>query len=76
MSNESLSFERDIKPLFRANDIDEMMSWFDLSKYDDVKEHAVSIYERMADGTMPCDGKWSDSNLAKFKSWIETGCPQ
>ena len=76
MSNDVTSFERDIRPLFRETDVDEMMSWFDLLKYEDVKSNADAIYERMADGSMPCDGKWPDSDLDKFKAWIDSGFPQ
>ena len=38
-----LSFERDIKPLFRAKDRDSMMAAFDLFDYADVIEHADAI---------------------------------
>ncbi len=51
----SLSYENDIKPLFRDSDVEAMMSWFDLSEYEGVKANAESIHERVADGSMPCD---------------------
>jgi len=50
-----LSFERDIFPLFRAQDIEAMSFAFDLSSHDDVCENAEEIHSRLADGTMPCD---------------------
>ena len=48
-----MSFETDIRPLFREEDA-EAMSWaFDLASYADVREHAEDIYDRLADGSMP-----------------------
>ena len=39
-----LSFEQDIKPLFRTKDRDSMMQAFDLFDYDDVVENADAIF--------------------------------
>ncbi len=76
MSNQTISFETDIKPLFRDTDVDAMQAWFELSKYEDVKENADAICERLEDGTMPCDGAWSPENIKKFKAWMEAGFPE
>jgi hypothetical protein len=71
--NETVSYEQDIKPLFRPED-QESMAWaFDLSSYDDVKEHASAIFERLGEGSMPCDGEWPDEHVDRFQRWIETG---
>ncbi len=53
----ALSFAKDIRPLFRDSpDIDTMKDFgMDLSAYADVKAQAESIYERVLDGSMPCD---------------------
>jgi hypothetical protein len=48
-----LSFERDIFPLFRAQDIVAMSFAFELSSYGDVCDNAEEIQSRLADGTMP-----------------------
>ena len=48
-----VSFERDIRPLFRPDDAEAMLWAFDLRSYEDVREHAETIYERLADGSMP-----------------------
>jgi len=68
-----LSFAQDIRPLFRDKDVIEMkdVANFDLSKYDDVRAHATDIYERVSDGSMPCDGAWSAGQIAKFKQWMD-----
>jgi hypothetical protein len=71
-----LSFERDILPLFRAEDVEEMSWAFDLSSYEEVKEHAAEIRERLTDGTMPCDGPWAESEVDKFGTWVDAGMPQ
>jgi hypothetical protein len=70
-----LSFERDIRPLFRTEDIDSMSFAFDLSSYDDVRDHAEHIYSRLAEGAMPCDGAWPDNDVARFREWIDAGTP-
>jgi hypothetical protein len=70
----SPGFEADIRPLFREADRDFMTYMFDLWLYDDVREHAEAIYERTADGTMPCDAPWEPSRLVLFRAWIDTGC--
>jgi len=71
----SLSFAKDIRPLFRDKDIASMQSIanFNLSDYQDVRKRAPQIYERLAEGSMPCDGAWPKENIAKFKQWIDDG---
>ena len=69
------SFATDIRPLFRDRDVDEMQFAFDLSQYDDVKSNAQAIYERLMDGSMPCDGPWSADSIALFRQWIDEGFP-
>lgn len=72
-ADEAVSYEQDIKPLFRPED-QESMAWaFDLSSYDEVKEHATAILERLREGSMPCDGEWPDEHVDRFQRWIETG---
>lgn len=69
------TFGRDIRPLFRDTDVDEMSFAFDLSLYEDVRDNAEAIYERLAEGSMPCDGAWSDEQIALFREWIDAGSP-
>ena len=71
-----MSFETDIKPLFREFDRYEMDFVFDLWKYEDVKKHAASILDRVIDQTMPCDEPWPAERVAVFRAWIEEGCPE
>lgn len=68
-----VSFARDLLPLFRELDIDQMAHFFDLSDHADVCEYAEAIYERLADGSMPCDEPWSDADVALFRRWIDEG---
>ena len=75
MSDGSVSYESDIKPLFRDKDRERMEFAFDLWSYDDVKENADLILERLSDGDMPCDGAWPDEQVALFKRWVEAGTP-
>lgn len=66
-------FEQDIKPMFREYDQTEMEWAFDLWSYDDVKENAEGILERLEAGDMPCDGAWPEDDLEKFRTWIREG---
>jgi hypothetical protein len=72
-SDQTVSFGRDIKPLFRPTDVESMAWAFDLASYDEVKERAPMILERLRDGSMPCDGEWADEQVELFAQWIETG---
>jgi hypothetical protein len=72
---EAPSYERDIRPLFRPDDVETMSFAFDLSSYDDVREYAEDIYERVAEGTMPCDRAWPAERVQLFRAWIDAGCP-
>jgi hypothetical protein len=70
-----MSFERDIKPLFRESDRESMRETFDLWSYEDVKESAAKILRVLEAGSMPCDGPWPPEQVAAFKTWIEAGTP-
>jgi hypothetical protein len=75
MQAEAPSFERDIKPLFRSKDIDSMSAAFDLSSYEEVRTNADRIYDRLANGSMPCDGAWPPEQVQLFRGWIDAGTP-
>lgn len=68
-----MSFEADIRPLFRPDDANAMSWAFDLNSYEDVKENAEAIYERLEEGSMPCDEPWPDEQVQRFKAWIDEG---
>jgi len=69
----SISFARDIQPLFRESDRDAMDFVFDLWDYNDVCTNAEDILDRLADGTMPCDEEWPNDQIVLFRRWIEAG---
>ena len=73
MSEPPPSFERDIEPLFREEDVDSMLFAFDLRSYDDARENADEIFERLEDGSMPCDEIWPQTQIERFRSWIAGG---
>ena len=75
-TDEPLSFETDIKPLFRERDRESMKSHFDLWSQDDVSRHADAILSRLQDGTMPCDAAWPQSRVVLFQHWVESGKPE
>jgi hypothetical protein len=71
-----MSYEADIKPLFREEDRASMDFVFDLWSYDDVKANAALILERIEDGSMPCDDPWSDEKTQRLRDWIAAGMPR
>jgi len=71
-----VTFDADIKPLFRPGDRESMEFAFDLWSYADVSEHAEAILERLQNGSMPCDGAWPGDRIAVFQRWIEDGKPE
>ena len=73
--NSTLSYVRDIRPLFRESDRDAMVFAFDLWDYSDVCTNAQDILERLAVGSMPCDGVWPKEQITQFRRWIEAGMP-
>ena len=75
MADGTLSFARDIQPLFREDDRDAMDYIFDLWNYQDVRTHAQIILERLEDGTMPCDEEWPEERIDLFRRWINAGMP-
>jgi hypothetical protein len=74
-TGERLSFDQDIKPLFRDKDRNSMISKFDLWSYDDVARLSEPILTKLRDGSMPCDGAWPDERVTRFQDWIAAGKP-
>jgi hypothetical protein len=74
-TDEPISFEQHIKPLFREGDREAMKWAFDLSSHDDVAANSDAILERLRDGTMPCDSAWPNEQVAVFERWVEAGAP-
>jgi len=71
----TISFAKDIKPLFRPKDRNNMIGYFDLWSYAAVSKMADAIYERVSDGSMPCDGPWDPTKVDLFKKWMDEGKP-
>jgi hypothetical protein len=68
-----VSFQADIKPLFRASDRAAMQKAFDLWSFADVSAHGTQIAEKLQAGTMPCDGPWPADQVALFTDWLDGG---
>ena len=69
----AMSYERDVKPLFREKDRDSMLETFDLWSYDDVVENADASLGVLEGGSMPCDGAWPADDVETFRSWTRAG---
>ncbi|MBW8482518.1 hypothetical protein [Actinomadura parmotrematis] len=70
---EEPGFAVHVKPLFRDKDRDSMLRSFDLWDYDQVCANAGAILERVADGSMPCDGAWPPDRVQLFRDWLDGG---
>lgn len=81
MTNGTVSFERDVKPLFRQIDIDHMSGMgvlLDDHAYMSDRQNAQAVLEFL-NGTrqpqMPPGGPfWSVEQIALFSRWMEQGC--
>jgi len=76
MPMQPISFEDNVKTMFRSRDRESMKFAFDLWSYDDVSANADHILARVRAGTMPCDGAWSKEQVDTFQSWIDAGKPR
>jgi hypothetical protein len=70
---DAVSFETQIKPLFREKDRDSMAKAFDLWSHESVSAHADAIAGAVRSGKMPCDGAWPQSRIDLFQRWIDSG---
>jgi hypothetical protein len=68
-----VSFERDVRPLFREKDRSAMLKHFDLWSYNDVRENQDAILDKIRQGRMPCDGAWPPEHVTVLESWIAAG---
>jgi hypothetical protein len=71
-----ISYEEQIKTMFRPRDRQSMQFAFDLWSYDDVNDHAEDILAQVRAGTMPCDGAWPKEQVDTLQSWIDAGKPR
>jgi len=79
----SVSFERDIKPLFRQIDLDHMAPMgvaLDDYEYMSDASNAKSVYEFLTgdqEPRMPIGGPyWSQEQLELYSRWLEAGRPR
>jgi hypothetical protein len=75
IQEDATSYATDVKPLFRDKDRSSMVSHFDLWSYDDVRDNASGILDRLEDGSMPCDGAWPADRVDVFRRWVAEGTP-
>ena len=72
-TEDELSFEIDVKPLFTQRDQEAMLVSFDLWDYEDVREYADRILQTLEEGRMPCYGAWPEDQIALFRRWMNSG---
>lgn len=73
----TLTFARDIRPMFTEMDVEHMKRAMDLSDRDSVFEHADAIYAAVSSGSMPPSGsgeaRWTEAMCDRFKTWKDQG---
>jgi hypothetical protein len=72
----SVSFEKDIVPIFRQ--FRGSMMWrFDLTRYEDVKANAAAIYGQISTQGMPPPPypPLTPQQTSLFKAWMDSGYP-
>jgi hypothetical protein len=69
----TLSYEQDIRPLFRERDRESMKRRFDLWSLEDVRANAAPILNVLQQGRMPCDGAWPQDKIDTLRQWIDAG---
>jgi hypothetical protein len=74
-NDQPISFDQDVKPLFRERDRDSMKWAFDLWSHDDVVANGDAILGRLKNGSMPCDGAWPAEQVELFQRWVDAGAP-
>jgi hypothetical protein len=51
-----------------------MEYYVDLWSYEEVKEEADTILERVEDLSMPCDKPWTPEQIQLLRDWVQHGC--
>jgi hypothetical protein len=78
-STSTLSFAKDIRPMFTQTDVDHMIAFMDLSDRGSVFENADAIHGAVSSGTMPPrssgEPAWTPEMCATFKRWQDQGGP-
>ncbi len=75
--DQAVSFEAQVKALFRALDRKSMSSAFDLWSYQDVSAHADAILSQLQAGTMPCDSAWAPTrSISSVAGWRRARSPE
>jgi hypothetical protein len=69
----TLSFEQDVRPLFRERDRESMKHRFDLWSVDDVRANSSRILRVVEQGRMPCDGAWPQDKVDTLRQWVDDG---
>jgi hypothetical protein len=74
----ALNFGKDIRPLFRDEDIECMKPMgidLDDPAWMCIAANAQLVYGTLSDGTMPPDEPWTADRVSLFKTWMDAGCP-
>ncbi|MGC2162897.1 MAG: hypothetical protein WA634_13360 [Silvibacterium sp.] len=73
----ALSFEKDIRPLFREGDVKCMSPGVRLDDpaWMRVAANAQAVYHAVSTGAMPPDAPWKEAQVKTFKAWMDEGFP-
>ena len=73
--SERVSYETDIRSLFRDFDVEilQRLDGIDLNDVENVRTHGEELRERLNKGSFPYDACWSDDRIDLFNRWIDSG---
>ncbi|MCH2164568.1 MAG: hypothetical protein MK098_07930 [Marinovum sp.] len=76
-SENAPNFNKDILPLFRAQDWNTMPTQFKPtdSAHELLRAQGVELMHAMEQGKWPKDGPWPEADVALFSKWIAAGSP-
>jgi hypothetical protein len=79
MGMTTLSFAKDVRPMFTDTDVAHMKpAGLDLSDRGDVQKQADAILEAVSSGSMPPassgEPRWTNEMCETFKRWRDQGC--
>ncbi|MDJ0600473.1 MAG: ferritin-like domain-containing protein [Crocosphaera sp.] len=75
ISKSDLSYQADIRPLFREFDYETLQRFdnIDLSDIENVRENIHTLQDRIQAGKLPYDACWPSKKIALFRRWVDEG---
>lgn len=75
MEQETVVYERDIRPLFREKDMSSMSRASDLASYNDVRANVGRILRKLSEGRCTATALWPEERDDLLRGWVDADCP-